>query len=53
MGRGEARLFAAEGAKVAVCDVADGERKAVAEEIGENAIYLHLDVTSEDDGAAV
>lgn len=52
MGRAEARLFAAEGAKVAVCDVVDGEGKSVAEEIGASAIYLHLDVTSEDDWAA-
>ena len=52
MGQAEARLFAAEGAKVAVCDVIDGEGKAVAEEIGESAVYLHLDVTNEDDWAA-
>ncbi len=54
MGQAEARLFAAEGAKVAVCDVRDAEGKAVAEEIGANATYLHLDVTQEDEwGAAV
>jgi 3alpha(or 20beta)-hydroxysteroid dehydrogenase len=51
MGKEEARLFAAEGAKVAVCDVADAEGKAVAEAIGASAIYQHLDVTSEDDWA--
>ena len=51
MGRAEARLFAAEGAKVVVCDVVDGEGKAVAEEIGASAIYQHLDVTSEDQWA--
>ena len=28
MGKAEARLFAAEGAKVAVCDVIDAEAKA-------------------------
>jgi 3alpha(or 20beta)-hydroxysteroid dehydrogenase len=48
MGKAEARLFAAEGAKVAVCDVRDDEGKAVAEAIGPAALYLHLDVTSED-----
>ncbi|MGE4653115.1 MAG: glucose 1-dehydrogenase [Myxococcota bacterium] len=54
MGQAEARLFAAEGGKVAVCDVRDDEGKAVAEEIGANATYLHLDVTQEDEwGAAV
>lgn len=49
MGRAEARLFAAEGAKVAVCDVRDAEGKTVAETIGADAIYQHLDVTSEDE----
>ena len=48
MGAAEARLFAEEGAKVAVCDVVDGEGRSVAESIGESAIYLHLDVTDED-----
>ena len=52
MGRAEARLFAAEGAKVAVCDVRDAEGKVVAEEIGADAIYQHLDVTNEDEWAA-
>ena len=52
MGRAEALLFAAEGAKVAVCDVIDAEGKAVAEEIGGNALYQHLDVTCESDWAA-
>ncbi len=51
MGEAEARLFAAEGAKVAVCDVRDAEGKAVAEEIGPAALYQHLDVTSEDEWA--
>jgi 3alpha(or 20beta)-hydroxysteroid dehydrogenase len=52
MGQAEARLFAAEGAKVAICDVIDAEGKAVAEDIGRDALYQHLDVTSEDDWAA-
>ena len=47
MGRAEAELFVSEGAKVAVCDVRDELGKAVVEEIGADAIYLHLDVTSE------
>jgi 3alpha(or 20beta)-hydroxysteroid dehydrogenase len=51
MGQAEAQLFAAEGAKVAVCDVIDAEGKAVAEAIGEAAVYQHLDVTSEDQWA--
>ncbi len=52
MGKAEAQLFAAEGAKVAVCDVRDDEGKAVAEAIGASAIYQHLDVTNEDEWAA-
>ena len=52
MGQAEARLFAAEGAKVAVCDVRDAEAEAVAKEIGADAINLHLDATSEDEWAA-
>ena len=52
MGQSHARLFAAEGARVAVCDVIDGEGAAVAEDIGDAALYLHLDVTREDDWAA-
>lgn len=52
MGEAEARLFAAEGAKVVVCDVVEAEAKAVAEEIGANALYQPLDVTSEEDWAS-
>ena len=48
MGQAEARLFAAEGAKVAICDVVDAEGKAVAEEIGSDALYQHLDVTRQE-----
>ena len=51
MGRAEARLFAAEGAKVVACDVIDDEGKAVAQEIGASALYQHLDVTDEDEAA--
>ncbi|TFG94137.1 MAG: glucose 1-dehydrogenase [Myxococcales bacterium] len=47
MGRAEAKLFAAEGAKVAVCDLRDAEGEAVAREIGPSALFQHLDVTSE------
>jgi 3alpha(or 20beta)-hydroxysteroid dehydrogenase len=52
MGEAEARLFAAEGARVAVCDVLDAEGKAVAEAIGKDAFYQHLDVTREDEWEA-
>ena len=47
MGRCAAELFAAEGARVVVADVLDDEGKAVAAEIGDAAVYTHLDVTDE------
>lgn len=46
-GAAEARLFAQRGAKVMLCDIRDDEGQAVAAEIGANAAYLRLDVTSE------
>ena len=51
-GEAEARLFAAEGAKVLICDILDNEGEAVAKSIcndGYTAFYQHLDVTSESD----
>jgi 3alpha(or 20beta)-hydroxysteroid dehydrogenase len=48
-GAAEARLFAAEGARVLLGDVLDDEGAAVAKEIGEVATYRHLDVTSDGD----
>ena len=56
MGAATARLFAAEGAAVAVADVLDEEAERVAEEIrraGGRAHAYHLDVSREDDWAAV
>ncbi|AJF65700.1 SDR family NAD(P)-dependent oxidoreductase [Streptomyces vietnamensis] len=48
-GEQEARLFAAEGARVVLADVLDGPGEALAKELGEDrAAYVHLDVTSED-----
>ncbi|MER5206835.1 glucose 1-dehydrogenase [Streptomyces sp. NPDC002825] len=52
-GEQEARLFAAEGAKVVLGDVLDDAGEALAKELGEGrAAYVHLDVTSEGDWAA-
>jgi 3alpha(or 20beta)-hydroxysteroid dehydrogenase len=51
MGQAMARLFAAEGVKVAICDIVDDEGKALASEIGASAIFQHLDVTQEEDWA--
>jgi len=47
-GEAEARLFAAEGAKVVLGDVLDDAGKAVAASLGAAAIYLHHDVSQED-----
>ncbi|MEC8910093.1 MAG: glucose 1-dehydrogenase [Chloroflexota bacterium] len=52
MGAVEAALFVQQGAKVLVGDVRDDEGRALVEKIGADAVYAHLDVTSEDDWAA-
>ena len=52
-GEAEARLFAAEGAKVVLADVLDAEGEVAAKDIGKNAKYVHTDVSSEDDWANV
>jgi cyclopentanol dehydrogenase len=52
MGAAEARLFAREGARVVVGDILDAEGKRVEAEIaagGGEALFVHLDVTSEAD----
>ncbi len=52
MGAVEARLFASEGAKVMIGDLLDEEGARLIEEIaqaGGDAIYTHLNVTSEDE----
>ena len=50
-GAAEARLFTEEGAEVVVTDVLDDEGAQVAAEVG--GTYIHHDVTSEDEWAAV
>lgn len=47
MGRAEALLFAASGAKIIVSDISD-EGAAVAAEIGKDALFVRHDVTAED-----
>ena len=50
-GAAEARMFAGEGAKVVIADILDGEGEKLAAEIGESGgdvMFVHLDVTSED-----
>jgi len=52
MGAAEARLFAREGAQVVIADVLDAEGREVEAEIkakGGEAVFVHLDVTSEAD----
>ena len=47
MGAATSRLFAAEGARVAIADVLDDAGAALASELGDAARFYHLDVTSE------
>jgi 3alpha(or 20beta)-hydroxysteroid dehydrogenase len=47
MGAEHARVLADEGAAVVIADVLDDEGAAVAEAIGDQATYVHLDVTDE------
>ncbi|MGR6999361.1 SDR family NAD(P)-dependent oxidoreductase [Yinghuangia aomiensis] len=49
MGESHARHFIACGAKVVLGDVLDKQGRAVADDLGDNACYVHLDVTSETD----
>ncbi|TQO21163.1 3alpha(or 20beta)-hydroxysteroid dehydrogenase [Rhodoglobus vestalii] len=49
MGETHCRGIVAEGGKVVISDVLDTEGQALADELGDNAVYTHLDVTKEDD----
>ncbi|NUL07528.1 glucose 1-dehydrogenase [Streptomyces lunaelactis] len=52
-GEQEARLFAAEGARVVIADVLDDQGEALAKELGhDEARYVHLDVSQEADWTA-
>ena len=52
IGGASARMLVAEGAKVVIGDLLDEEGQALADELGDPARYVHLDVTSEGDWAA-
>ncbi|NNC39040.1 MAG: glucose 1-dehydrogenase [Hyphomonadaceae bacterium] len=52
MGEATARLFAAEGAKVALGDVMVKEGEAVAKDIGDAAFFQKLDVSSDENWAS-
>ena len=51
-GEAEARRFVAEGAKVVIGDVLEAEGKAVADSIGDDCVFVPLDVTDESSWAA-
>jgi len=51
-GAAEARLFAAEGARVIAADILDDDGAALAAELGGGARFLHLDVAEERDWTA-
>ena len=48
MGRADAILLAAEGARVVVADMNETDGRAVADAIGERAVFMRLNVTDED-----
>jgi len=52
MGAEHARALVAEGAKVVIGDILDEEGKALADEIGDAARYVHLDVTQAEEWQA-
>jgi 3alpha(or 20beta)-hydroxysteroid dehydrogenase len=49
IGAASARMLVAEGAKVVIGDLLDDEGAALADQLGDAARYVHLDVTSDDD----
>lgn len=53
MGRADAELLAAEGARVVLADLNEADGRAAAEAIGDNAVFLRLDVTDEENWKSV
>jgi 3alpha(or 20beta)-hydroxysteroid dehydrogenase len=51
MGEAHARAIVAEGGKVVIADLDDSRGRELAAELGPDAVYVHLDVTSTDDWA--
>jgi 3alpha(or 20beta)-hydroxysteroid dehydrogenase len=47
MGEAHVRGFVAEGARVVIADVLDDEGAALADQLGDSAMYVHLDVSDE------
>jgi 3alpha(or 20beta)-hydroxysteroid dehydrogenase len=52
MGAAHARAIVAQGGKVVIADILDEEGRTLAEELGDSAVYVHLDVTRADDWTA-
>ncbi|GAA4377833.1 SDR family oxidoreductase [Nocardioides caricicola] len=52
IGGASARMLVAEGAQVVIGDLLDEEGAVLADELGANARYVHLDVTSDEDWRA-
>src|SRR3981189_2660381 len=52
MGAAHARMLVAEGAKVVIGDILDDDGRALADELGDAARYVHLDVTQPEQGTA-
>lgn len=52
MGAATVRLFVEQGAKVVIADVLDEEGQALADELGEAAVFQHLDVSQEAEWSA-
>jgi len=52
IGGASARALVAEGAKVVIGDLLDDEGKALADELGDSARYIRLDVTQDEDWRA-
>lgn len=52
MGAADARMLVKEGAKVVIGDILDDEGQVLADELGDAARYIHLDVSSADDWTA-
>ena len=53
IGRAVAERFAAEGAKVVICDVNDAGGQATAKAIGKGTLYVHADTGSKKDADAL
>ena len=53
LGAAAAKLFVAEGAKVVLGDIQDERGAAQADSLGDAARFIHCDVTTEDDVAAL